>query len=138
VRTPTAQPGQGDQIDFSGAKSEITVNGVKPLVVNKRVLVVVFGGATKLVEQLLSVSSREPSSNWLDIVRPGSPGVEVLVDRASVERAYARIKNGELPPLLPSQIRAKSVEQRPATHLAKRSAVRRKEAEVKSIDIHQT
>ena len=59
--------------------------------VNKRTLVAVFGGSTKLVDQLLHVSTKTPDSSWLKVVRPDSPGVEVLVDRASVEHSYARI-----------------------------------------------
>jgi len=100
--TPNEKQTQGENRD--PAIPKITVNGVAPLVVNKRTLIGVFGGSTKLVDQLLHVSSKTPDSGWFRIVRPGSPGVEVLVDRVSVEHSYARILRGEFPPLLPSQI----------------------------------
>jgi hypothetical protein len=107
VRTPSDQPHQRVRLEDSGQIIELTVDGVKPFCVSKRTLVIAFGGAVKLVDQMLSAALHDPSSKWLKIVRPGSPGVEVLVDRYSAERAYERIRNGELPPLLPSQIKAK-------------------------------
>lgn len=86
----------------------ILVNGVRPLVINKRTLVTVFGGATKFVDRLLHAARYAPESGWLVVPRPGSPGVECLIDTASAEAAYRRFKAGEEPPPLPSELRAKS------------------------------
>lgn len=79
----------------------IVVDGVTPLALNKRQLVAIFGGASKLVARLLH-------SGWLRIVRPGAPGVEVLVDRPSAEAAYQRLLAGEFPPRLPSETKTKA------------------------------
>jgi hypothetical protein len=102
--TPNEKQTQGENRD--PAITKITVYGVTPLMVNKRQIVLALGGSTKLVDRLLHVSSKAPESGWLKIVQRGSPGVEVLVDRASVESSYARILRGEFPPPLPSQVRA--------------------------------
>ncbi len=111
MQPSTDKQGQGESRSNSGS-NEITVNGIRPLVVNKRTLVAVFGGSTKLVDQLLHVSTKTPDAGWLKVVRPGSPGVEVLVDRASVEQSYARILRGEFPPLLPSQVPSQKLSRR--------------------------
>jgi hypothetical protein len=113
VQTPTDQPGRRDQIDLPAGRAEITVNGVKPLAIDGRTLAAVFGGDAELAERLLFVSKHDPSSIWLVLVQTGSPGVEFLIDSSSVERAYERIKKGELPPLLPQRNKAKSSKQTP-------------------------
>ena len=89
-------------------KDFILVNGIRPFVINKKTLVKVFGGATKFVDRLLHAARYAPESGWLVVPRPGSPGVECLIDTASAEDAYRRFKAGEEPPPLPSELRAKS------------------------------
>jgi hypothetical protein len=111
VQTPSDKQDQSESHGSSG-KIEIVVNGVRPLVVNKRTMITAFGGSTKLVDQLLHVSTKTPDAGWLKVVRPGSPGVEVLVDRASVEQSYSRILRGEFPPLLPSQVPSQKLSRR--------------------------
>jgi len=109
---PTPNEKQTQAEDRNPAIPKITVDGVTPLMLNKRQMVTALGGSTKLVDQLLHVSSKTPDSGWLKIVRRGSPGVEVLVDRASVEQSYARILRGEFPPLLPSQVPSQKLSRR--------------------------
>ncbi len=81
----------------------IVVHGVRPLVLNKKLLIRVLG-SEKLVQRMLYATRHalvpEP---WLRIVRWGRPGCELLVDTSSVERAYARLLEGEEPPRLPSE-----------------------------------
>ena len=89
-------------------RTGIVQGSVKPLVLNRRQLVFIYGGASRLVARLLHASRHNPDNGWLRIVRPGAPGVEVLVDRASAEAAYQRILQGQFPPLLPSEIKAKA------------------------------
>ena len=100
VRLPRAAPMENQNF--------ILVNGVRPLVINKKTLVTVFGGATKIVDRLLHAARYAPESGWLVVPRPGSPGVECLIDTASAEDAYRRFKAGEVPPPLPSELRANS------------------------------
>ncbi len=86
----------------------IEVNGVRPLAVNKKTLVLALGGASKLVDRLLFAARYKPELGWLVLARQGSPGVECLIDTASAEQAYQRILSGEEPPPLPSESRPKS------------------------------
>ncbi len=75
----------------------------------KKLLVQVLG-SVKIVQRMLYATRHnvEPDP-WLQIVRWGRPGCELLVDTSSVERAYARILAGEEPPRLPSETRCKQV-----------------------------
>ena len=100
----------------------IVVNGVRPLVLSKKLLIQVLG-SVKLVQRMLYATRHglapEP---WLRIVRMGRPGCELLVDTSSVEQAYARLLAGEEPPRLPSEpperARASSLKIEPKeTHL---------------------
>jgi hypothetical protein len=86
----------------------ILVDGVRPLLINKKTLIKAFGGATKTVDRLLYCARYHPELDWLRIGRPGSPGVECLIDTASAESAYRRIMAGEEPPVLPSELKSKS------------------------------
>ena len=76
-------------------KFQILVNGVRPLAINKRTLVLNFGGSTKVVDRLLHAARYQPQLGWLQIARLGSPGVECLIDTSSAERAYVRYLHGE-------------------------------------------
>ena len=81
----------------------IVVNGVRPLVLTKKLLIQVLG-SVKLVQRMLyATRHRLVPDPWLRIVRMGRPGCELLVDTSSVERAYARLLAGENPPRLPSE-----------------------------------
>jgi hypothetical protein len=44
--------------------------------------------------------------DWVEVVRPGNRGREAVIDFASLKAAYARYRNGDHPPLLPSEARA--------------------------------
>jgi hypothetical protein len=50
--------------------------------------------------------------DWIEIVRPGSRGRETIIDFASLKAAYGRYRNGEHPPLLPSEARAATLNPR--------------------------
>ena len=81
----------------------IVVNGVRPLVLTKKLLIQVLG-SVKIVQRMLYATRHQLASDpWLRIVRMGRPGCELLVDTSSVERAYARLLAGENPPRLPSE-----------------------------------
>ena len=83
----------------------IVVNGVRPLVLNKKRLIQVLG-SVKLVQRMLYATRHQLTPEpWLRIVRWGRPGCELLVDTSSVENAYARMLAGEEPPRLPSEPR---------------------------------
>jgi hypothetical protein len=41
---------------------------------------------------------------WVEIVREGGRGRETVIDYESLKCAYQRFKNGQEPPLLPSEI----------------------------------
>lgn len=72
---------------------------------NKKALIKAFGEQPTLVAQMLWAVRHHPELKWLKIVREGRPGVELQVDRESADRAYARWRDGENPPLMPSQIK---------------------------------
>ena len=74
---------------------------------NKKELVEAWGGASKIVDQMLWATKHCPDDKWLVIIRDGSPGVELLIDRESADAAYRRYLRGERPPLMPSQIKSK-------------------------------
>ncbi len=80
----------------------ITVNGVRPLAVNKRQAGIALG-SVKTLQRLLWSARHQPHDPWVKIVREGKPGTECLIDTASLEAAYARIYRGESPPLMPSE-----------------------------------
>ena len=81
----------------------IVVNGVRPLVLTKKLLIQVLG-SVKIVQRMLYATRHQLDPDpWLRIVRMGRPGCELLVDTSSVERAYARLLAGENPPRLPSE-----------------------------------
>lgn len=83
----------------------IVVNGVRPLVLSKKLLIQVLG-SVKLVQRMLYATRHQLAPDpWLRIVRWGRPGCELLVDTSSVESAYARLLAGEEPPRLPSEPR---------------------------------
>ena len=72
--------------------------GVRPLALTKKQAIFALG-SSKLVARMLW-ASRHAGDQWLIIVRSGR---DLLIDTASVEAAYGRLLNGELPPLMPSE-----------------------------------
>lgn len=66
-----------------------------------------LGGSRKIVDRMLHASRY--GDPWLEIVgnRKGKGGARVMIDYESAQRAYERLKNGETPPLMPSE-RAKA------------------------------
>jgi hypothetical protein len=81
----------------------IVVNGVRPLVLSKKLLIQVLGSVRLVQRMLYTTRHGIVPDPWLRIVRMGRPGCELLVDTSSVERAYARLLAGEEPPRLPSE-----------------------------------
>ena len=81
----------------------ITVNGVRPLALSKRLTVQALG-SIKLVQRMLYATRHGLCEKpWLRIARWGEPGRDLLIDTTSVEEAYARLLAGENPPLMPSE-----------------------------------
>jgi len=104
----------------------IVVNGVRPLVLSKKLLIQILG-SVKLVQRMLYATRHGLAHDpWLRIVRMGRPGCELLVDTSSVEQAYARLLAGEEPPRLPSEpperARASSAEDRTGRNASARGA----------------
>lgn len=65
--------------------------------------------SSKLVQRWLYWTTHAPSTEqgWLRIVRQGGRGTETIIDYASLKEAYIRFRNGDEPPLLPSERGAK-------------------------------
>lgn len=80
----------------------ITINGIRPLAINKKQAAVALG-SVKTLQRLLWCARHQQDDPWVKIVREGGPGTECLIDTASLEAAYARIYRGETPPLMPSE-----------------------------------
>lgn len=82
---------------------QILINGVRPLALDLKSLRYVFGGRSKLVARMLHASRNGDA--WLVFVsnKDGIPGKKVMVTPESAERAVERLKQGEEPPLLPSE-----------------------------------
>lgn len=59
----------------------------------------------QLVARMLWAARHQPKDPWVRVVRAGSCGVQVLVDRQSAYQAYERLLGGDMPPELPSQAR---------------------------------
>jgi len=78
----------------------VSFAGVRPLALTKRQAVSALG-SSKLVARMLW-ASRRAGDQWLVIVRSGR---DLFIDTASVEAAYGRLLNGEVPPLMPSERR---------------------------------
>ena len=76
----------------------VSFGGVRPLALTKRQAISALG-SSKLVARMLW-ASRHAGDQWLMIVRSGR---DLLIDTSSVEAAYGRLLNGELPPLMPSE-----------------------------------
>ena len=45
---------------------------------------------------------------WVEVVRPGGRGCEMVIDYQSLKTAYHRYKRGETPPPLPSELVTKT------------------------------
>jgi hypothetical protein len=80
----------------------------EPLAVTKQQACILVA-STKLVQRWLYWSTHAPSSEqgWLRVVRQGGRGTETIIDYASLKEAYYRFRNGDEPPLLPSEGRGK-------------------------------
>ena len=76
----------------------VSFAGVRLLALTKPQAVCALG-SSKLVARMLW-ASRHAGDQWLIIVRSGR---DLLIDTSSVEAAYGRLLNGELPPLTPSE-----------------------------------
>ncbi len=59
----------------------------------------------KLVQRWLFWSRRSaaPEDQWVTIIREGKRGSETLLDFSSLRKAYQRFRDGDAPPLLPSE-----------------------------------
>ena len=77
-----------------------------PLLLRRRDVIAILG-SIKLVQRMLFATAHGASSGetWLEEVRPDGRTRCRLYTRASVERAYARLRAGDYPALLPSELR---------------------------------
>ena len=84
-------------------RTHIVINGFRPLALTKRQAILALG-SSKLVQRMLhSVRHHTEERPWLSLVREGAQGVRVLIDTRSLEEAFERLKEGEAPPLMPSE-----------------------------------
>jgi hypothetical protein len=76
-----------------------------PRALKKRAAAQYLGGSIKLIDRMLFATRH--GEHWVDIVSniEGTPGRDVLIDRESLDAAYERLRNGEEPPLRPSEAR---------------------------------
>lgn len=74
------------------------MSAIEPLALTKKDAYRMVG-SPKLVQRWLH-------HGWVEIVRMGGRGRATLIDYDSLKRAYTRLKDGEPPPLLPSECRA--------------------------------
>jgi hypothetical protein len=97
---------------MSTPSRQILINGVRPLALNRKRLKQIFGERPKLVARMLHASRN--GDLWLDFVtnKEGIPGSEVTVTTESAEWALERLKQGEEPPLLPSERARKTASHR--------------------------
>lgn len=80
------------------------INELKPLTLTKREAYR-YVGIPSLVQDWLHASrrARPGEERWVIIVRQGGRGSETVLDRESVDRAYALFKQGIKPPPIPSR-----------------------------------
>lgn len=76
----------------------VSIDGMRPLALTKKQIIAVLGSA-KLVDRMLW-ATRHAEGKWFLIIREGR---DLLVATESVESAYVRLVEGELPPLMPSE-----------------------------------
>lgn len=69
----------------------------KPLLIRRRELDKVFA-SPRLVQRMLK-------AGWFTVIVQGGRGCDTLIDHASILVAFNRLKLGELPPLLPCEIK---------------------------------
>jgi len=77
---------------------------LKPLAITKKESYR-YVGIPSLVQDWLYYSRRTPEGEepWVIIVREGGRGSETIIDRASIDRAYALYLRGIKPPPIPSR-----------------------------------
>lgn len=76
----------------------VSIDGMRPLALTKKQIIAVLGSA-KLVDRMLW-ATRYAGGHWFTIIREGR---DLLVATESVEKAYVRLVEGELPQLMPSE-----------------------------------
>jgi DNA polymerase III psi subunit len=80
---------------------------MRPLALTKRQIIAVLG-SSKLVDRMLW-ATRHAEGRWFIIIREGR---DLLVATESVEAAYTRLVNGELPSLMPSERKVRRLDDR--------------------------
>ncbi|MFA7346075.1 MAG: hypothetical protein WC003_17390 [Terrimicrobiaceae bacterium] len=76
----------------------VSIAGMRPLALTKKQIIALLG-SVKLVDRMLW-ATRHAEGGWFIILREGR---DLLVATESVEAAYERLVDGELPPLMPSE-----------------------------------
>lgn len=105
VTIPSQRRSRAARAALPSASRAITIDGVRPLAINKKQAAIALG-SIKTLQRLLWCARHQPDDPWIKIVREGRPGTECLIDTDSLEAAYARMSRGENPPLMPSERRA--------------------------------
>ncbi len=82
------------------------IESIEPLAVPKRTVFRMIG-SVRIVQRWLFFSRDEipEEERWLKVALKGGAGRQTLIDYASVKAAYARMLEGDLPPLLPCEVR---------------------------------
>lgn len=81
---------------------------IEPFAVTKRQAMALVA-MPKLVQRWLF-------HGWVTVVRRGGKGRETIIDYQSLKAAYERLKRGEEPPPLPSEIKIKLLQSRSDCH----------------------
>jgi hypothetical protein len=84
----------------------IATDSIEPLAVSKGTVIRMIG-SVRIVQRWLFFSRQNipEEKRWLKIALKGGAGRRTLIDFASVKAAYARMLEGDLPPLLPCEVR---------------------------------
>ncbi len=82
------------------------IESIEPLAVPKRTAIRIVGSVRIVQRWLFFSRDAIPEENrWVKIALQGRAGRQMLIDYASVKAAYARMLQGDLPPLLPCEVR---------------------------------
>ncbi len=83
------------------------IDSIEPLAVSKRTVIRLIG-SVRIVQRWLYHSRKTvpEGKRWVTIAVNGGPGRQTLIDYASLKAAYARLLQGDAPPLLPCEVKA--------------------------------
>ncbi len=94
--------------------SAIYFRDIRPLRITAQQASLALGAPkrSRTVQRLIYAATigatKRDGTPWIIIARQGGRGRSTMIDTASLERAYHAMLEGEEPPLLPSEIKARS------------------------------